>query len=81
MRSAACFGDRKEIPCAKRKVFPYQIKPQRLLRDAINAGHGQWAAWTSGRSSPTMKVVDRLRAYMAAHPADTYQARKPGAAA
>jgi hypothetical protein len=57
------------------------IKPQRLLRDAINAGHGQWAAWMSGRSSPTMKVVDRLRAYMAAHPADTYQARKPGAAA
>ena len=57
------------------------IKPQRLLRDAINAGHGQWADWRARKSSPTMKVVDRLRAYMAAHPPETYHARKRGSAA
>jgi hypothetical protein len=45
-----------------------RITPQRLLREAIGAGWGQWDAWKSGTSSPTMKVVDRLRAHMAAHP-------------
>lgn len=49
------------------------IKPQRLLRDAIGASWGQWAAWKAGRSSPTMAVVDRLRAYMADHPPARYR--------
>ncbi|SNT39016.1 hypothetical protein SAMN05421763_11385 [[Luteovulum] sphaeroides subsp. megalophilum] len=42
------------------------ISPQKLLREAINAKWGQWQDWKDGKSSPTMKVVDRLRAFMAA---------------
>ncbi|SIO36867.1 hypothetical protein SAMN05444722_1710 [Rhodovulum sp. ES.010] len=42
--------------------------PQKVLRDAIGAGWGQWDSWKDGRSSPTMKVVDRLREFMAANP-------------
>ncbi|AGY32478.1 hypothetical protein GQF56_15420 [Rhodobacter sphaeroides] len=41
------------------------ISPQKLLREAINAKWGQWQDWKDGKSSPTMKVVDRLRAHMA----------------
>lgn len=44
------------------------IKPQKLLRDVIGAGWGTWDAWKAGTSSPTMAVVDRLRAHMEAHP-------------
>lgn len=40
------------------------ITPQKLLRDAINAQWGQWQKWKIGESSPTMKVADRLRAFM-----------------
>ncbi|RAP39463.1 hypothetical protein BYZ73_20410 [Rhodovulum viride] len=43
--------------------------PQKVLRDAIGANWGQWDSWKSGDGSPTMKVVDRLRDYMLAHPA------------
>lgn len=57
------------------------IKPQRLLRDAVGMGWGKWPAWKSGQSSPTMAVVDRLRAYMAAHPPARYRAGGGGAAA
>lgn len=57
------------------------IKPQRLLRDAVNAQWGQWDGWKSGKSSPTMALVDRLRVYMAEHPPEGYVARKKGAAA
>lgn len=48
------------------------IKPQRLLRDAVGAGWGQWAAWKSGKSSPTLHVVDRLHTHMAEVPAEDY---------
>lgn len=41
------------------------IKPQRLLREVINAKWGQWQDWKDGKASPTMRVVDRLRAYIA----------------
>ncbi|ULB10715.1 hypothetical protein ORIO_12455 [Cereibacter azotoformans] len=41
------------------------ISPQKLLREAINAKWGQWQDWKDGKSSPTMKVADRLRAHMA----------------
>ncbi|OWV40406.1 hypothetical protein [Mameliella alba] len=42
--------------------------PQAVLRAAIGAGWSEWESWKAGRSSPTMARVDRLRAYMAAHP-------------
>ena len=57
------------------------IKPQKLLRDAYGAGWGVWDRWKAGTSSPTMQVVDRLRAYMSAHPPECYARRKRGAAA
>lgn len=41
------------------------ISPQRFLRAVINAKWGQWQDWKNGKSSPTMKVADRLRAHMA----------------
>ncbi|MFE3839604.1 hypothetical protein [Pseudogemmobacter sonorensis] len=46
------------------------ISPQKLLRDALNAKWGQWQDWKDGKSSPTMKVADRLRAYMAGRSGD-----------
>jgi len=42
--------------------------PQRVLRAAIGANWGQWDSWIVGKSSPTMRVVDRLRQWMADHP-------------
>lgn len=45
------------------------MTPQKFLRDVINAKWGQWQKWKDREASPTLKVVDRLRAYMAAHPA------------
>ena len=56
------------------------VPPQKVLRDAIEAGWGQWDRWKSGRSSPTMRVADRLRAWMAANPPENYQQTKRGAA-
>ncbi|MBL3569919.1 hypothetical protein BV509_01030 [Rhodovulum sulfidophilum] len=44
------------------------IAPQRVLRDAVGANWGQWDSWKRGASSPTMKVVDRLREFMTANP-------------
>jgi len=43
-------------------------KPQRLLRAAIGSSWNQWDRWCSGKSSPTLAVVDRLRKWMADHP-------------
>ncbi|MCW2305033.1 hypothetical protein M2324_003448 [Rhodovulum sulfidophilum] len=50
-----------------------QKTPQKILRDAIGASWGQWASWKSGKASPTLRVVDRLRAFMAANPAPAKQ--------
>jgi transcriptional regulator with XRE-family HTH domain len=36
----------------------------------IGVGSGStWARWESGKSSPTLKTVDRIRQYMAQNPA------------
>ena len=43
-------------------------KPQKVLRDAIGAGWGQWDTWVAGGASCTLRVEQRLRAYMAANP-------------
>ncbi|MFW5655942.1 MAG: hypothetical protein ACOCYW_09930 [Roseicyclus sp.] len=56
------------------------ITPQKVLRDGIGAGWGQWDGWKAGASSPTMRVADRLRAWMAQHPPETYRQAKRGAA-
>jgi len=44
------------------------MTPQRVLRAAIGASWGQWDSWRAGQSSPTMRVADRLRRYMAENP-------------
>lgn len=44
------------------------VKPQKVLRDALGAGWGEWASWCSGDSSPTMNRADRLRTYMEQNP-------------
>lgn len=43
----------------------FDIVPQKLLRDAINAEWGRWRQWKAGEASPTMLTADRIRAYMA----------------
>lgn len=45
------------------------IKPQRLLREALGASWRQWDDWKAGNASPTLRVVDRLRSFMAENPA------------
>ena len=45
-----------------------QIAPEKLLRLSVGATWGLWQKWKSGEASPTMKVADRVRAYMAANP-------------
>ncbi|MDN5567691.1 MAG: hypothetical protein L0G27_02885 [Paracoccus sp. (in: a-proteobacteria)] len=44
------------------------ITPQALLRSVINAQWGQWQKWKDGKASPTLRIVDRVYAHMAANP-------------
>jgi hypothetical protein len=44
------------------------MTPQRVLRAAIGASWGQWDGWKAGKSSPTLRVADRLRRWMADNP-------------
>lgn len=44
------------------------ISPQSVLRRSCAKGWGVWAAWKSGRSSPTLVIADRIRAWMAENP-------------
>jgi len=50
------------------------VKPQRLLRMAINAEWGRWQKWRDGSASPTLAIVDRLYAWMRDHPASGHAA-------
>lgn len=43
----------------------FDVTPQRILRDAINAEWGRWQRWKDGASSPTMLNADRIYAHMA----------------
>lgn len=52
-----------EVYCARSG-----ITPQRLLKLAIGANHGQWQDWKDGKSSPRFGTGDRIRAYMQANP-------------
>lgn len=44
------------------------ILPQQLLKEVVGANWGTWQRWKDGKSSPTMKLVDRIRAYMSENP-------------
>lgn len=47
--------------------------PQWVLRKAVNISWSQWESWKSGRSSPTMALADRVRAYLRANPPEQSQ--------
>lgn len=49
-------------------------KPQSVLRAAVGASWGTWESWVAGKSSPTMAVADRIRAYIADNPPRTEDA-------
>lgn len=44
------------------------ITPQVFLRRLLNAEWGRWERWLSRQASPRMETVERVRAYMRAHP-------------
>ena len=44
------------------------VTPQKFLRDVIGAQWGQWQKWKDGTSSPTMRIADKIRDYMAENP-------------
>lgn len=44
------------------------IEPPALLKAVVGATWRTWDRWQTGASSPTMRTVDRLRAYMVANP-------------
>lgn len=44
------------------------MTPQALLRRSVGASWSLWGDWTSGKSTPTLATVDRIRAWMAANP-------------
>lgn len=47
------------------------IKPGTVVQRA-NGGNGtSWAAWEAGSSSPTLRIVDRVRKYIADNPPST----------
>ncbi|KEP68402.1 hypothetical protein DL1_11845 [Thioclava dalianensis] len=46
------------------------MKPQAVIRAAINAKWNAWDGWVARTSSPTLATADRIRAWMAAHPVD-----------
>lgn len=76
------------MPCMEQLIADIEaycdaagIKPQRLLRDAADMGWGKWSDWKARKTYPTMKVVDRVRTYMADHPPEAYHRRKRGSAA
>jgi len=41
------------------------MTPQSLLRKALGASWSTWSDWASGKSSPTLATVDKLRAWIA----------------
>ncbi len=46
----------------------FGITPSTVIQKARVGGGGTWAKWESGDSSPTLRTVDRLRAYLAENP-------------
>ena len=48
----------------------HKIEPTTVVQRAGCGSGGTWARWEDGRSC-TLHTADKLRAYMAAHPADT----------
>jgi len=48
----------------ERYCAAHGISPQKLLRDAVNASWRQWQDWRDGKSSPTLRVADRIREHM-----------------
>lgn len=41
------------------------ISPAIVIRRSVDATRAQWESWEAGRSSPTLRVADKIRAWMA----------------
>jgi hypothetical protein len=46
-----------------------RLKPTTVIQRAAGVSGASWASWINGGSSPTLRTVDRVRAYMLANPA------------
>lgn len=46
------------------------IKPDTVLQLAANLSGTTWKKWVDGKSSCTLKTMDRIRKYMADNPAE-----------
>jgi hypothetical protein len=44
------------------------IKPSTVVQSAGGGNGSVWKRWESGKGSPTLHTVDRIRAYMADNP-------------
>ncbi|WP_233141341.1 XRE family transcriptional regulator [Haematobacter missouriensis] len=44
------------------------ILPSTVLQNAAKLGGTTWSKWEAGTASCTMKVAEKVRAYMAANP-------------
>lgn len=44
------------------------VMPTTVIQRAGVGGGGTWRLWEDGRSSPTLRTVERVRAYMAENP-------------
>jgi len=49
----------------EREASALGMTPQSLLRKALGASWSTWSDWVSGKSSPTLATVDKLRAWIA----------------
>ncbi|HHX89639.1 MAG TPA: XRE family transcriptional regulator [Paracoccus sp.] len=50
------------------------IKPATVLQNAANLSGTTWEKWNAGAASCSIRTADRVRAYMAANPAQTESA-------
>jgi len=44
------------------------LKPSTVIQKAKAGNGATWERWEEGKSSPTLKTVERVRRYMAANP-------------
>lgn len=44
------------------------LMPTTVIQRAAGASGNAWGRWEAGETAPTLKTVDKVRAYMAANP-------------
>lgn len=53
------------------------VQPSTVVQRAAGMGGAKWSRWVAGDSSPTLRTVDKVRAYIAENPPE----KNKGAAA